>query len=170
MYPALVLLSSSVASHTCTFCSLLSIGNNSYTFQISLIAILFIVEPLRGSEYILHFHFPGLHPGLPTFYPYGVSIKISNSTYSPRPSLYPYGVSINIFKPKSKLQITGVSETPPSEGLGEALLFQPQHHCRCNNHIQQRQWYQFLPSKIHQLVIAETGDRPPDPQKHKQHE
>ena len=72
LLPAALLLSAEVASHSSGFCSLFTIRNYSHIFQNSFIVILFIVELLRGSEYIRRFHFPGFHPVLFTFYPSGV--------------------------------------------------------------------------------------------------
>ncbi len=61
-----------VATLRSGFCSLFNISNYSHTFQNSFIVILFIVEPLRGSEYTLLSFFCGFHPELLIFYPFGV--------------------------------------------------------------------------------------------------
>lgn len=42
-----------------------------------------------------------------------------------------------------------------------------QHECCCSNQIEQSQWYQFLPTKVHQLVITETWNCPTNPHEHK---
>ena len=70
------------------------------------ISIFSFIEPLRGSEYIRHFHFPGFHPGLPTFYPFGVStLSFKN---------------FQIHSTSSNKLALFRSKAPLAEGFGEA--------------------------------------------------
>jgi len=103
------------------------------------------IPPLRGSDTSFVFISPDFIRGYPHSAPPG--LDNTNPSY--------FIISIRTF-------LQSGSRNPPSEGR-EASLLQPQYHRRSNNHIQQSQWYQFLPTQVHQLVIPETGNRPPDP-------
>src|SRR5450755_3698364 len=82
--------------------------------------------------------------------------RVSSIAY--RLSLIAYRLSLIVYRLSINDKRYSIHESKPT------VLMVQQHKSRYQ-HIQYRQRNQGLPTQIHQLVIPEPGDRPPDPHK-----